>query len=458
MIRLATLLVSLLVTSTPAFAGLAEDFKKLDGQRKGPFSLNYLQGSRGRVVVTDGSASGTFQFQAAFRNELARSIAQQHDLYVGNLFTTNYYELMGEYVYGDAYGSHELDHQALVNAAPQAMPKACSMVRSWVLEKHHLATVPNSALHKGFRLRGISGSEFELAYAGHFFSFYLSSMSDESQFLPAYLLAKGSPLTDSASLEKARTMIAAEYDSFKLMYGESEPAVRRMYSLRNAIHNQLSQAVIGQIDAYLRDFPFYRQYGYTALTEIQGILRAYYSVSPARVAELAKKAGAADIQTLATAIAKKGLTTADVLGLSTMAADLRTRISTSGVISYEKKTANLALLLTLSQYLNKEINSMKNISSSAIIVSLLNLVYAEGFLIADNWQYFVSEAQATADARTAAAILPDVVEISHDTLLQAFNPSYDKWLSVEPKMASFVDNTIKASSLNTASTILDRIK
>lgn len=456
MTKTLTALFAILV-SVSAHAGLPEDFKKLDAQRKGPFSLNYLQGSRGRVVVTDGTASGNFQFQAAFRNDVARALAVTHDFYVGNLFTTNYYELTGEYVYGNAYGSHELNHQALIAAAPQAMPKACSMVRSWVLEKHHLAAVPNSSLHKGFRLRGISGSEFELAYAGHFFSFYMSAMTDENQFLPAYLLAKGSPLTDSASLEKARVMIAQEYDRFKVQFGESEPSVRRMYSLRNAIHNQLSQAVLGQIDAYFRDFPWYRQRGYTSLVEIQTILRAYYAVTPARVADLAKRAGASDIQALSTDISKRTLTTADILALSGMAANLRTAMF-DGTIGVDKKTPSLALLLTLSQYLNKEINSMKSVSSSDVIVSLLNLVYAEGFLINDNWQYFVSEAQASGDARTAAALLPDVVEIAHDTLLQAFAPSYDKWLSVEPKMASFVDNTIKASSLNTASTILDKIK
>ena len=114
------LTVAALALGLSAHADLASAFKKLEGNRKGPFTLNYLQGSTGRGVVGSGGSSGKFQFQAAFRNDDARVLSEQSDFYVANLFTTNYYELQGEFVYGDAYGSHDINGPALLAQSAKA--------------------------------------------------------------------------------------------------------------------------------------------------------------------------------------------------------------------------------------------------------------------------------------------------------------------------------------------------
>jgi hypothetical protein len=450
------LFVGVLV-SFGAHADLKASFKKLDLNRKGPFSVNYLQGSRSRINVLEGSPAGTFQFQAAFRNDQGQELATKYDFYVANLFTTNYYELMGEYVYNDIYGSHELDHAALLAVAPRAQAKAASMVRHWVLEKHYVNNFPSSRIAQVFKLRGIGGSEFEQAYAPYFFNFYMTTLTEDFQFLPVYLLAKSSPIAASSSLERARVVIAQEYDQMLAQYGEAEPVVNRMYQLRNAVHNQLSQEVVNQIDAFFRDFPWYRQQGNVGLTEVQDIVRAYYAVNVRKIADYAKKIGADEIQALAEMMAKTGPTPDSIYSLSTMIAKLRTAVATNDVPA-SKKSDVLLVIITANQYLNKEILSLPQINSKNVIKAIINLVYVEGFLIKDNWTYFLSEIDATPDAVAAAALFPDIVEIANDTLAQAFNPSFTQWLSIEPKMQYFVDNTIKSSALNTASVIGKKVK
>lgn len=442
----------------PAEASLKETFQSLDHQRKGPFTVNYLQGTRNRRIVTDGSPSGTFLFQAAFRNEVAQKLVRDYDFYVGNLFTTNYYELIGEFVYGDANGSHDLNHAGLYANAAVARPKALSMTRHWVLETHYVDHFRHSKLSRSFRIRGISGSEFEQVYASHFLNFYLSVMNDEFHFLPAVLLAKGSPIANSSSLEKARALIAEEYDRFRARYGANDQRALRMYELRNAIHNQLSESVIGRIDAYFRDFPFYQREGNRALGRIREILVAYYSVNIQKVIELAKKAGAIDVQARAEALQKSGSNPDSLHDLALSIAQLRQSLTHVSRIPPEKKTGHLLVLLTGSQFINREIAKMKTITSKKVLSSLIHLTYAEGFLIEDNWRYFLDETNSARDVSNASALLPDLVGIASDTLEEIFEPAYSQWRTVEPKMNSFIDQTIKSSSLNTVASVAKKIK
>jgi hypothetical protein len=453
-----TLISALLLFSFAAHADLASTFKAINNTYKGPFSLNYIQGTAGRVPVRESEvAPGEFQFQSAFRNDMAKELATKNDFYLGNLFTTNYYELTGTYVYNNTYGSFPLNQQALLAAAPQASAQAASMVRHWVLEKHYVTFFPNNKLSQAYTLRGISGAEFEQQYAFYFFNFYMSAITEDYQFLPAFLLAKSSPIADSASLEKARTLIAKIYDEAKLRFGDQDPGIQKMYQLRNAIHNQLSPEVITQIDKFIANYPAVgRTYG-SQLSQIQDILRTYYRVGPKRISDLARVAGVKEVQAAADALNANGFSADRALALSFAVTTLRTNIATAA-IPYEKKTDALILMFSAAQYLNKEISNMSAVKSKDAIKAVVNLLYVEGFLIKDNWDYFTSEIDGAPDVASAAALIPDVADIANDTLNQAFNPALAQWISLEPKMQYFIDNTIKSSALNTASIISKKVQ
>lgn len=452
-----TLIFTLLLNALAltAHGGLKESFSEVSRQKKGPFGLNYLQGSSERIVVTDGRTPKDFMFQAAFRNEAARLMAEQDGVFLGNLFTTNYYELMGEFVYGDAYGSHPLDHSALAAQSPRAIAKAALMVQHWVLEKHYVEQFPSSMLARSFKIRGIGGSEFEQVYAKHFFNFYLGAIDGDFQYLPAFLLVNESPIKSSKSLARARDLIAESYDYFLGIYGVNDSRVKALYKLRNSIHNQLSPNVINEIDAYLRDFPFYLADGHTSLPEIRKILVEYYSFGPNKLVAQADELNLAAIKLAAEGINSSGPTAGGLLALSRAGAEARTRIGDTSFVSFGNRADALALLADTSRYLNKELSRLSSVKGPQVAETAINAIYIEGFLIKDNWDYFRGES-ASADS---AKLLADVIEVAGGaTLEEAFSPSYKQWLSIEPKMNYFLDNTIKSSALNTAAALIEKLR
>lgn len=459
MIRSSLITLVLVLSTVGAQGGLVESFTAINSEGgKGPFGPNILQGSTGRVGVLQGHPSGGLQFQAAYRNEAARALAAQFNFYVANLFSTNYYELMGEYVYGDAFGSHGLDHAALLAKSSAALPKASSMLKHWVLEHHYVATNPSSKLARSFLLRGISDLQNERTFATHFFNFYLSAITDDYQFIPAYILAKQSPISDSAALEKARNDIASLYNSVAASSGERSAVALAVYKLRNAIHNQLSPLVVQQIDAFTKTYP---GTGASTLASIRASIVAYYNVTPKKVGDLARAAGSPGLAAAADAIAAKGVNVDSLLALSKQAATLREGIL-SKAVPYAKKTAALVALFSASQYVSAELNKMATIPAAQAgkaMTAISNTLYSEGYLTQDHLNYFGDDAMKVNSSASAGAFSANLADIVAANIEEAFKPALAQWGQVKSGFAQgFSDNLVKSSALNTASTIVSKIK
>ncbi len=451
-------IVFILVFSTGVSGlDLQTAFKAIDQSRKGPFSLNYQQGTESRTVTGQGWPKGEHLFQAAFReDQFARALANEESFYVGNLFTTNYFELMGEYVFGDAYGSHPLDHNALLAQSPAARAKAMTMVRHWVLEKHYIQHFPLSGLARGFRTWGVSDTANEIEYARYFFDFYLSAIKTKDEFaiLPAMLLLKASPVGESPSIERARILVAEAYDYFATRFAAQDPRLNRMREIRNAVHNQMSPEIVGMIDQYDRDFPYYRKEGHTNLFKVREILLVYYAVGPKVVLTAAKELDDSKLIAAAQDLIDAGPRLEQLLNLSEQGAQLRLHLPS---VPYFKKTDALKALAVIAQYLNKEVTALSTIESPAVLKVIVNTVYMEGFLITDNWKLYVEELADLKTAKAGVGLLAEVSEIGQLTLGQAFEPALDQWLLLEPKMQYFVDNSIKASALNTAAITAEKL-
>lgn len=448
------LAIASILLGSLAHADLPAEFAEVVKQAKGPFSLNYLQGTENRVEVTNTvKAPKGFLFQAAYRNEKARNFAKKYDFYLANLFSTNYYELMGEYVYNDAFGSHGIDQKALVDKKEASIGKASSMVRNWALEKYYVEKMSDSKLAHSFRIRGISDAANEQKFATYFFNYYLSAINEDFQFLPAYLLAQKSPISSMSSLDKARNLVAQTYDYFVAKFGASDKRVKPLYQIRNAVHNQLSPQVITLIDDYDKNFPFYRAEGNTYLFDVKKILVEYYSINAAKIADIAGKIKLNNIKDSAKAIAAEGPNLKNLYTLSSLVADLKTELQNTNVVSFEAKAEAIMLIAKCSQYLGKEISVMTKIDDKTAYQVVLNAIYMEGFLIKDNWEYFKGELAGAADFAAAQQLMADVLSIGMDTIDSAFEKSLAQWISVEPKMQNFRDDTIKASALNLISLV-----
>ncbi len=441
--------ISLIVLSFSAQADLESSWNSWQKKYKGPFGDNVLQGSKGRVSIRNGgSPAGKRQFQAAFRNEFGRDMAQNYDFYTVNLFTTNYYELMGEYVYGDIYGSHEINEAALNAQGAVAIKKAASMVRSWVLEKYYVEKFPNSRLASSFLLRGISDVANETEFANYFFNFFLSNMNDDYQYLTAALLIKESPIVMSSDLESARNIVASEYERIALGYGADSRVAKAYYQIRNAVHNQPTPDTIRLIDN------FKDNHGDTeGLRSVRKKLINYFNFSAREIADYAEKIGASAILAAAKNAEDNGVK--GLLELSKAAVQLRIGL---GTVSYEQKTNSLQLLSMVAQFLNKEVSEIKKVESIAVLETALNSVFIEGFLVYDNWVYFQETLVNSADMNEAGEIMAQVTQIGLITLQEAFEPTLSQWISVEEKMDGFIDGKVKASALGAAGDAIGRIK
>lgn len=449
---LLALLALVPILPTSANTDLPAAFKTLERQTKGPFGENVLQGTMERVPVLENRLPAGFLFQAAYRNDPTRLLITDHAFYVGNLFTTNYYELMGEYVYGDPYGNHPLDHSALQAKGAEAIAKTSRIAQHWVLEKSYIRRLPEAKLSRSFKIRGISSYEFEVEFAKYFLSFYLSAMNDDFQYLPVFLLAGQSPIVDSASLARARDLILVAYAEVSAALGTKDPMVRALYKLRNSIHNQLTPAVINEIDNFLATFPEYRKMPTldsterTDIDEIRKILVEYYSFSAKKLSSQAGKSGLQELKAAADRIVQTGVSAENLLNLSAIAADERARVSKAEV---------LAVLTNVSRYLRKELSLLRKVNSSEVAEAALNTIYLEGFLIRENWLYFKSEIAKSTDL---AKTLANVVDIASGAPVEAFSSTLPQWQSIEPKMQSFVDNILKSSAVATASSIIQKME
>jgi hypothetical protein len=241
--QLAVIISSLLMLAlivAPAAAGqfkqlpnkqkeeLKKNFQTTVAKRKGPFGKNVCACSDGKiepVLRPDGSIQNVCGdktlFCSAFRAPWAVALGQQ-DVYVGNLFTTDLYDW-------DRFDDHH------------------NLVRGHVLEKYYVETHPDHRLATAKTLSGVSGSEYEQPAVIDFTEKYLSldSYNDFRHFLLAYELQKRFFMrAEQGGVDKVRN-IATQIQNMDAKFGP----------LRNAVHNQISAALIPRLSAYRDKLP-----------------------------------------------------------------------------------------------------------------------------------------------------------------------------------------------------------
>lgn len=449
--------ITLILSFNLAHADLASDAKAVLSASKGPFGPHLLQGEFSRVDG-NGSPSGYF-FKSAFRTPEAQTLARQYNIYFGNLFTTNYYELTGEVLYGDRDSNHPLDYTRMVANAKSAAPRATMMVRNWVLEKHYVRTLPDSNLAQVFGLRSIADYELETAFAEYFFDVYLSGLTNEFNFLLGTLLIRESPIADAPSITEARDLISNSHLRLMTKWGANDPRVSRLFLLRNLVHNQMSRNVSSEIQRFLDDVPEYEAEGNTELQRVRDILIEYYNVEASKVVALARATGNLDLTNAVTLLVATEKGTApyaqQLLNVSNSIADLKSKLVSGSYFQYSR-TKSLLLISVATQFMSKEALDIPHPTTETAQI-LLNCVYAEGFLIHDNWVYFRDELGAATTRLQIKNLLSDIVDVSRTTLTEAMSPTLPQWVSFEPQMQSFSDSVIKSSSLSALALFSDRI-
>lgn len=446
-----------LVSFQAAHADLVFDANTVLASPRGPFGPHMLQGESMRV---DGNLSPNgFFFKSAFRTPEAQALAREHGIYLGNLFTTNYYELTGAVLHGDPDSNHPLQYVELMAKARQASPLATKMARNWILEKYYVRTLPTSNLAKVFGLRSIADYELERAFSEYFFDVYLAGLTNEFNFLLATSLIRESPITETPSIAEARDLISNTHLRLMLKWGANDVRVSRLFELRNLVHNQMSREIIGAIEQFLSTVPEYSEEGNTELQRVRDILTEYYSVEASKVVSLARESGnrqLADAVTLLVATVKGTDPYArQLLNVSRLIADVKSDLASGGYFRYSR-TKSLLLISVATQFMSKEALDMIHPNTETAQI-LLNCVYAEGFLIHDNWVYFRDELTAATTRLQIKNLLSDIIDVSNTTLTETMSPTLNQWVSFEPQMQGFSDSVIKSSSLSSLATFSGRI-
>ncbi len=231
------LLVGGLMLATVAAAALARgpaltdaEIAKLDqnwrlclAKTKGPYTKNYCvcqDGEKLPVQLPDGRivspCGDNPRFCAAFREPWAQALADE-GMYIANLFSRDLWQW-------DAFPDHH------------------DLVRGYILEKFFVETHPDHKLAEMRAYGGLAGAEYEARDAPRFFERYLAldGFKEPRHYLLAYDLQRRFYVrADQGDVAKVRNLASAihrQRESFK--------------PLRDAVHNQISAALIPRLAAY----------------------------------------------------------------------------------------------------------------------------------------------------------------------------------------------------------------
>ena len=206
---------------------LRDNFALCVGKLKGPYTENVCVCPDGRKIPVRG-AGGQLGigckdalFCAAYRAPWAEALAKD-GVYLGNIFSRDLY-------LWDSFPDHN------------------DLVRGYILEKFFVDTNPDHKLSQLRAFGGLSGSEYETAASARFFERYLGApeFGDTRDFLLAYELQKRFFVRqDIGQIQKVRALAAR--------INAADPKFK---PLRDAVHNQISAALLPQLAAYRDRLP-----------------------------------------------------------------------------------------------------------------------------------------------------------------------------------------------------------
>jgi len=202
---------------------LDQNWRLCLSKQKGPYSPNFCicrDGEKRPVQLPDGRivspCAGDPVFCAAFRERWADALAEER-MYIANLFSRDLWQW-------------------------DVFPDPHDLVRGYVLEKYFIETHPGHKLAEMRAYGGLAGAEYEARDAPRFFERYLAleSFGEARHYLLAFELQRRFFVRDDqGQIGKVRNLASAIH--------RERPVFK---PLRDAVHNQISAALIPRIEAY----------------------------------------------------------------------------------------------------------------------------------------------------------------------------------------------------------------
>jgi hypothetical protein len=389
----------------------------------------------GRIVSPCG---GAVRFCAAFRNEWSEALAQE-GMYVANLFARDLH-------LWDTFPDHH------------------DLVRGYVLEKFFVETNPDQKLSLLRSYGGLAGAEYEARDAPRFFERYLAlpSFREPRHYLLAYELQRRYFVrNDQGQIHRARSLASA----IQSQRPEFKP-------LRDAVHNQISAALVPRLAAYRDGLPAGGPRDRVAelIAEIEALTALDASALEAQIGELAGAGLRAELR--ARVPPPDAPAPAAIRSLAALMAFARRAVEAREVPPAEaRRLIDLAITAAaLIQRRGTELlekgEQLSVREHGELLVALVEAAYGAGLLV---------ERERAAATRNLDALLsaPDavraefaqrlrdaerVVEWSQAGTRYAFEEAMPAWTYLLPQTNLFGDDVLRGSPLLLYAELLRRLQ
>jgi len=412
---------------------LDQGWKPTLSKQKGPYTKNYCvckNGEKKPVMLPDGRivspCSGNPKFCSAFREPWAKALAEER-MYIANLFSRDLWQ------WDDFPDHHDL-------------------VRGYILEKFFVETHPKHKLAEMRAYGGLAGAEYEARDAPLFFERYLGidSFSESRHYLLAYDLQRRfyvrAGLGDIVKVRNLASAIHRERESFK--------------PLRDAVHNQISAALVPRIEAYRADVPAggTRDRIDELVREIEALTKLDESAMKTQLSEIEDPGLRDQFTTRMPAAGASDL--AAVQALAGVMVGARQAVEAKIVTLADRRRA-IDLAIMASTILQQRSSTVVDSSSATardlvgLLAALVDAAYGTGLLsgrertaLGDNLKALhTSSRLVRRDLDRALARAARAIEWAQATTLYAFEEVRAPWSYLLPDTALIPDDVLRGSPL-----------
>jgi len=448
---------------------IKENFDQVNRNSKGPFGLNVYQTIKGRQLVMRGGVIvdpvGELFFVSAYPSDLAQRL-REYDFYVGNLFTTNLYEIYGKYYVSDENSRKKYSYaydvnEMLENPSKRAYADLLNRLKHATLEKYYIQKNPTSKMAQGFRTRGISGIEYETVYYNNTISYLAKIVKNSEDYLVLYEIQKRWNLTGDSTkvtLESLRDLSAA-IDSEIPANSNGKSEFRQ---IRNTIHNLIGPEVSSLLKSFLNNFSSNLS---TTLREkiiyLKSQVDLYYAVSRSsldhRFSQISATLSKEIINQLNYQFDDEEL---NIDVLTHIAQYTEALAKLRKVFETSKDVEIIHFLIKANQFLQVRLEKWNKIAakneklSPSLLKIYSNMAFSAGLLTSIQREQIIAKITPNKILKGLESILWRADESAR----MSYESYVSDWTFVSPKVSGFIDDLLKSSILNEVSKFIVFLK
>ncbi len=437
-------------------------FAEIKKMPKGALDLNVYQTSTGRVVVMqNGSIVKPPQdtlLTVAFRNQKAQNLANI-DFFVGNRYGSNYWELNNRFnatPEEQANQAFNFNHANLINHS-EGLSFALNMAKHQLLELFYIQKSPTSNLTKSYNQRGVADDTHELKYYRLFSDYIARHIQYDNEYMLLVDFQKKSnllPGKKSVSLSEIRVMVAELSTKLDTYLPTNQAAEFR--ALRNSIHNGMNKTVLGKLAQFqITNAGLILPEDNLTYENLENLITAYYAIDKETISILGSKVKSElpELTSVLNQLKQSGNSLSALLTLSKLAVTAKEKF-------YVTRNIDLIhLIIRIQDFVDAE-QGNKNFSEVSELLNkseiLANISLATGYMTRARYDEVILLLKT--NPPLAIKTLRNALSEGVLAYENAYQPALTDWKLVSTSIASYVDESIRSSSLIALDATLTQLK